>query len=73
MMKYTKFLFSKGLLPVSCSTPPVSNKLHQQTTVLGDHTVTLELMSKKKTKQQEADCISFTVLPCTQPCALGRH
>lgn len=37
MMKYSKFLFSKGLLPVSLSTPPVSSKFHQQTTVLGDY------------------------------------
>lgn len=36
MMKYSKFLFSKPLLPVYLPTPPVSNKVHRQTTVLGD-------------------------------------
>jgi len=29
MMKYSKFLFSKGLLSVSLPTTPVSNKFHQ--------------------------------------------
>lgn len=63
MMKYSKFLFSKDLLPVSCSTPPVSKKLHQQTTVLGDHTGNIR-HSWAKRKQSNKKLTASVLLPC---------
>lgn len=60
MMKYSKFLFSKGLFPVSAA--PVSNKLHRQT-VLGDHIGNIRY-SWAKRKQSNKKLTASVLVPC---------
>lgn len=63
MMKYSKLLFSKGLLPVSLSTPPVSSKFHQQTTVLGDYIGNIRY-SQVKRKLSTKKMTALVLVPC---------